>query len=620
MSGYGEVIHADSLDYLRRLPAESVDSIVTDPPAGIEFMGKEWDAPSNTYDAGHTSLFGRPTGAVVKAARSANPRCLNCGGTKRPFKNDPTARCACVSPLFPEHEKRLEDRQAFVGWLSAIMRECFRALKPGGHALVWALPRTSHWTATAIENAGFEIRDRIHDVAAADNALLAFVDSLTDAQRDALLRLIDGQATMSPILMQVFGQGFPKSMDIAKALDKAAGVQPIGERPASLGMATGPNADQWNTLNRQLVMPPPTTVEAQRWEGWGTALKPAVEHWIVARKPVIGTVIENVRTFGTGAINIDGCRVEGENPSVTRRESSRKSGNAPVGGVSPTGWANRTDASTYMADRPSEHLGRFPAHLILEHSSACREIGQRSVRSGTAVLRNGGGQNIFGGIREAEKTARIAGENHGFGDGGKEVIPAWECVAGCPVRALDQQSGTLKSGQLLTKHRKSGGSQIGTFQMRDRTGEPGEWAGDTGGASRFFYCAKPTAREKDAGCDQLPAHTPAELTGREEGSAGLVMKHTDGSAKANPYAGTSGARPRRNSHPTVKAVGLMRWLVRLVTPPGGLVLDPFCGSGTTGVAAIHEGMGFLGIEREQDYVRIAQARIEHAERETRGNV
>jgi site-specific DNA-methyltransferase (adenine-specific) len=489
------VTKGDCLDVLRTIPDNSIDAVVTDPPAGIAFMSKEWDdfrRARNPADAGRDSAFGR------------------------------------LSRTSPEYARG--SRTKFMAFLSAILRECLRVLKPGAHALVWALPRTSHWTGLAIEDAGFDIRD---------------------------------------VIAHHFGSGFPKNHDIAKAIQKASGVEPIGEKPPSLGMANNP---QWNALHRQLVMPE-LEGEAARWRGWGSAMKPSREDWYLSRKPFDGTLAENVLRWGTGGINIAACRVGDDVRAFKSRGIAPGHGN--MIGV-PFGQSEETTVS-----------GRWPPNTVLSHLEGCHPVGTRDVRTGVAVRRHGkGGQffGFFGGIAPGRmKLSGPAPDVTYGGVDGREEIEAWACQDGCPVAAIDAQHE---------------------------------------GASRFFptflYCAKPAVRERELGCEHLPKYGPAAMTGREEGSAGLVMKHDDGTEKANPYAGTSG-RARANAHSTVKAVTLMRWLVRLVTPPqpgGGIVLDPFGGSGSTGVAALNEGFRAILCEQDTDgfnYIDVIRARCTHAE-------
>lgn len=295
-----------------------------------------------------------------------------------------------------------------------IWAECLRVLKPGGHLLAFAGTRTQHRMAVRIEDAGFEIRDMI---------------------------------------AWVYGSGFPKSHDVSKAIDKAAGAERevIGVLPSSRGKPS----DSGFMMAEKLETAPATEASRQ-WQGWGTALKPALEPITVARKPLIGTVAENVLAHGTGGLNIDGCRVDSDGEHIERGEIDATYTTSAEGYTRP----NRSMMTHKPKERsgPANELGRWPANLI-----------------------------------------------H---DGG----------------------------------------------------EPAELLGD---AARFFYCAKASKRDRDDG----------------------------------------------NTHPTVKPTDLMRYLCRLVTPPNGIVLDPFTGSGSTGKAAVLEGFQFIGIEREAEYVEIAKARI-----------
>jgi DNA modification methylase len=336
-----KIYHGECLDVLKTIPDNSIDSIVTDPPYGLSFMGKKWD-----YDV-------------------------------------------------PSQE---------------IWEECLRVLKPGGHLLAFAGTRTQHRMAVRIEDAGFEIRDMI---------------------------------------AWVYGSGFPKSLDVSKAIDKAAGAErSIVGRESNWGAskkedgktAFGDYAGGWDITE-------PATNEGKQWKGWGTALKPALEPITVARKPLIGTVADNVLTHGTGALNIDGCRVGDE--------------------VLPEVKRGITQIGTFLGaegNKKPERIGRWPANFIHD-----------------------GGQSVL------------------------ELFP-----------------------ELKTES-----------------------------AARFFYCPKASKKDRD----------------------------------------------EDNNHPTVKPTDLMRYLCRLVTPPSGVVLDPFVGSGSTGKAAILEGFKFIGIEREAEYVKIAEARI-----------
>lgn len=430
-----DIIVGDCLETMRAMPDASVHAIVTDPPYGISFMGKGWDSD--------------------------------------------------VPP-------------------TAIWSECLRVLKPGGHLLSFAGTRTQHRMATRIEEAGFEIRD---------------------------------------VIAWVYGSGFPKSLDVSKAIDKmdaseeqerrrlafTAWVRSQGVTSRQIDEATGTNmgghyttgasqpaimtrehleacrnlfreVPQWvereadirtvesrNMAEREVVgtrkmtdttmaspaiarlaegvgvaprrlvdITAPATEAARQWQGWGTALKPAMEPITVARKPLVGTVAENVLAHGTGGVNVDGCRVGEEVLPAQAR------------GITRMGTFQGADGN-----EPPERFGRWPANLI--HDGSHEALAPFPGSSATGTL---------------------------FGEGEPE------------------------------------------------------------GAARFFYCAKPSRAERGD-----------------------------------------------NSHPTVKPIALMRYLCRLVTPKGGTVLDPFAGSGTTGVAAIAEGFSFVGCELSEDYAAIARRRM-----------
>jgi len=443
----------DCLDGLRKLDDNSVDAIVTDPPAGISFMGKDWDGDK--------------------------------GGRKQ-----------------------------WIAWLNARMVEAFRVLKPGGHILSWAIPRTSHWTACAIEDAEFEIRD---------------------------------------VVMHLFGSGFPKSLDVSKAIDAHLGAERevVGTVPAPGSVMRRMSTDDkprdgwagvdgWSGIK---LGDPVTPAAAAALQGWGTALKPAAEHWILARKPLDGTYAENVLEHGTGALNIDGCRIGTELMKATRSDGNGViSENFSMGG----GNTGRVDAGT--------RVGRWPANLALEHAFECTVT-------------------------------------DGF----------YACAEDCPIRMLDEQSGITRSSDAPRNNSTNAfASTTGAFEgPRVDGGKVSSGHSDIGGASRFFYTAKAARSEKDAGLDHLEPRTAGEATDRKDGSAGLN----------NPRAGAGRTGGARNWHPTVKPVSLMRWLCRLITPPGGLVLDMFTGSGTTAVAALIEGFRFVGFEKEAEFHELASARI-----------
>lgn len=459
--------HGDCLDVLRAMPAESVHAVVTDPPYGLGFMGREWDA------------------------------------------------------LPPGRE-----------WAA----ECLRVLKPGGHLLAFGGTRTWHRLAVAVEDAGFEVRDS---------------------------------------LAWLYGSGFPKSMDVSKAIDRSRGenwarrleftewMRSTGITAATIREVTGlasmgghyvdttsqpaiPTAEVFDLLRPHLPEVPerieglvaertgeqwtdyarrpvtgshsvgvdravsgltkggegkerrdvPASPEAAAWQGWGTALKPAFEPIVMARKPLTGTVAANVLEHGTGALNIDACRVE-SGPRPLIESHARASVSAYGDGINGSRAAGKTTA------------GRWPANVVLDESQAA---------------------------------------------------------------ALDRQSGVLANAGNKPSSRRTGradgDAHERTSQVPTYPGGPSVVYDDKGGASRFFYVAKAGRRERP------------EVDGVK--------------------------------HPTVKPLALMRHLCRLVTPPGGVILEPFAGSGTTVEAAMLEGFDVVGIEREAEYLPLIGARVQRA--------
>lgn len=336
-----------------------------------------------------------------------------------------------------------------------------RVVKPGGHVVAFGGSRTWHRLVCAIEDAGLEVRDT---------------------------------------LAWLYGAGFPKSLNVSKAIDKAAGVERevLGTR-RKLGLRGSATyaQDAGTQAHRGMIdldITAPATDEAARWQGWGTALKPAFEPIVLARKPLAGTVAGNVLTYGTGALNIDACRIgdDGGTVGVLKR------------GLSKTAYGDGLSGG-FGVRVPG--MGRWPANVVLDEAAAAM---------------------------------------------------------------LDEQSGasTSAAGPVTysqQRGRRGASATVDTGNGRGRRDVVAQGFGDSGGASRFFYTAK---------ADQ-------------------------------------GERPRVDgvAHPTVKPLDLMRWLVRLVTPPGGVVLDPFAGSGTTVEVCLAERFGCVAIEREADYLPLIRARI-----------
>ena len=436
-------LHAgDCRDVMRNYPADHFDSIVSDPPYGLSFMGKGWDrgVPGEEF------------------------------------------------------------------W-----REALRVAKPGAHLLAFGGSRTFHRLTVAIEDAGWEIRD---------------------------------------VVCWLYGSGFPKSLDVSKAIDKAAGAEreivgrktgrsatPVSDMRGGKMHALGPIAGGFDAS----AITAPATDAAREWSGWGTALKPAWEPIIVARKPLVGTVAANVTRYGTGAINIDGCRVASTNKTPPPAAGYGRK-------ITDVAYGIAGDPNFNTTGTDSHPNARWPANVM-----------------------------------------------H---DGSDEV------VAGFPTTGPAQAS------------------------MRgDRTGVVTDWGGpntlrghnDAGGsAARFFYCAKASRTDRDEGCDHLPGYQGHEVVQRKEGSAGLNSPRAGAGRTITDVREFGGAQHTadvqlaKNFHPTVKPTDLMRYLARLVTPPDGLLLDPFMGSGSTGKGALLEGFRFVGIDLDPAHVAIAEARCQFA--------
>jgi DNA modification methylase len=412
-------------------------------------------------------------------------------------------------------------------------KEVFRVLKHGGHVVAFYGTRTYDWGVMAMRFAGFEVRDCIQ---------------------------------------WLYGSGFPKSHNISKAIDKMYGAErEVGELKFKGGTQLGViNDDSWKP--KDVYESFSSTDQAKKWDGWGSALKPANEPIVLARKPLEKglSIAENVLKWGTGAINIDGCRV-GTNDNLNGGAYSENK-------KSDGEWGSMHN---FVGKDYKQPQGRFPANLILTHHPECECVGTKKVKSGISS-ENGGG--FGGGLYRKDSSDKIGG---GYGE---ETIEDWKCHDDCPIKILDEQSGVSKSsGGNSGVLSNSVYGKYGTQKNNDGTG-----FGDKGGASRFFYVAKASKSERNKGLEGFEEKRPDERT--KSGMGSFDEK---------------GVGKQSNFHPTVKPIKLMQYLVRLITPPNGIVLDPFCGSGTTGIAAKIEGFNFVGIEMDDEYHKIAKARIEN---------
>lgn len=532
------VHHGDCLDVLAELPDASVDAVVTDPPYNLAFMAKPWDAMEGREDAGfaywlaglidgegcftikehargtHAPAFALKLRADELGTLQRIQRTVGIGTIARePHEPNPMAKwivqdkagCQRLVDLLDKYPLRAKKRIDYLTWREAVCEwtirprgnrwtgpadssrmagqrerlmanrayveipwsghefqdwcrlwsaECLRILKPGGHMVSFGGSRTWHRLAAGIEDAGFEIRDSI---------------------------------------AWLYGSGFPKSLDVSKAIDRAAGAErevlrTIPDRWAGKGSVLQ-RSEQAEAESVDITAP--ATEQAQQWAGWGTALKPAFEPIVVARKPLAGTVAANVTTHGTGAMNIDGCRIG-------------SGGQLKWSGPRGLGYNGAIDRG---GEPTANEQGRWPANVILDEQQAAE---------------------------------------------------------------LDEQSGITRDGVAVNRNRPIGDDSGNNIYGRRKlhTGIDTGYGGE-GGASRFFPVFRYSAK-----------------------APGAERPTVDGAA-----------------HPTVKPLDLMRWLVRLVTPPNGVVLDPFAGSGTTAEACIHEHMRCITIERESEYLPLIVARL-----------
>ena len=709
IEGRWEVREGDSAELLRSLPDNSIDAMVCDPPAGIGFMGRAWDKDK--------------------------------GG-----------------------------RDQWIVWLSGIMAESLRVVKPGGHALVWALPRTSHWTATAVEDAGWEIRDVFHhlfgsgfpkslDISkeidksdasgirrdralaftawiresglsarAINERLGSFMGShyLTDREQPEVATA-ESFDRLRPLLPAVpdWVEELVRERTVESAAYKAreivASVRRMGVPPQPMGWGPPPVArDGKRAAGAQLAgvgeewnVTVPSTPEGAQWAGWGTGIKPAVERWIWATKPIgaldyvaildrsIGQLEEDLWKRYAG----DAARGSGHTPAPSSEEKeSTAPAHAPTrhegGPVAPT-TTGPGDATSLEAGTSPSTPGSAPTPLSIARSwrgtlaalsvqmstyttemASNLTIDLKTLRSYLSRITPdamhraeespGGSRSLvlavdallhalrvrcdaiqalsaLGPATETADSSGASGDGSREGDNDPPMAPgssraaehwilarkpiAEDTIAanvlawGTGALNIDASRipGTPKpTGFDPAKHAHEGYrmTSTGAETAITATTKSGRWPANvvlsccgedphvegcpvgalerqSEGSSKFFYQAKPSRAERDHGLGHLPHRAAVEMAARAEGSAGMQ----------SPSAGAGRKGGGKNHHPTVKSTGLMDHLIGLVTPPGGIVLDPFCGSGSTGVAAVAGGWRFLGLELDPEYASIARARI-----------
>jgi DNA modification methylase len=413
------IVNADSYQYLDTMPENSVDTVITDPPYGLKFMGKKWD-----YDIPRKDFW----------------------------------------------------------------EKVYRVCKPGATMLIFGGTRTYHRLAVEIEDAGFEIRDCI---------------------------------------MWLYGQGFPKSHDISKAIDKHLGNERevTGTKRGHVNSSGNYDDDNYKWEPVYSAKDKPSSEQAQEWDGWGTALKPAWEPIIVAMKPIEGTYAENALKYGVAGLNIDGSRIK------TTEDLGRANNDTAT-------WGTYGSGNNSQYGKPIENQGRFPANLILDEDSAA---------------------------------------------------------------LLDKQSGDRKSAGKYTQSIEDDNTR--EFDTTDQisvklpTSIYKNWyANEKGGASRFFYVAKASRSERDYGLDETVSighRAYGDYKGTEDHGTNMTETHV------------------KNNHPTVKPIALLEYLCKLTeTPTSGVILDPFMGSGSLGIAAHNTGRKYIGIEIDESYFKTAEKRIE----------
>lgn len=412
-----------------------------------------------------------------------------------------------------------------------VWTEAMRVLKPGGHALIACGTRTQHRMVVNIEDAGFEIRD---------------------------------------VVSWIYGSGFPKSLNISKAIDKAAGAEREVVDGGSDGAHRKPRAMAPGGEVRCAVqtLSAPATEAAKQWDGWGTALKPACEFFTLCRKPLSEkTIAANVLKWGTGGINIDGCRVETSDNLNGGTYSGEKRGQDES-----SQWQNddRRDGKgsgfTRGCGEFKQPQGRFPANLIHDGSQEVLDLFPETKPSKANPRNNKPSENV------AMSGANLGHVSYGHTD------------KGSAARFFKSIEADSELKQQIEQHDKFIADNPNVKVFMDNH-QP-----------RAFYCPKASKKDRNEGCEGLEEKESKTLNEYKNPSEGRT-------------ASKSGS-PKKNNHPTVKPTALMAYLCRLITPIGGVVLDPYMGSGSTGKAAVQEGFSFVGIELDSDYYEICKARVQ----------
>lgn len=545
--GNATLINGDCLAVMPTLAADSLDAIVTDPPYGLSFMGKDWD-------------HGIP-------------------GT------------------------------AF--WVEAL-----RVAKPGAHLLAFGGSRTFHRLVCAIEDAGWEVRD---------------------------------------VLMWVYGSGFPKSLDVSKALDKREGAERevigvssiTGRRLSSFAEERNDSASGFYGEAKVNHATAPATDAARQWAGWGTALKPAYEPILLARKPLAGTVAANVLAHGCGVLNIDGCRVatDGKRPHIVndRRNGNKVYQNGLQGSrqIEPT-TLGRFPAN-FIHDGSPEVVALFPdggANSTGENGVAAKAYACENQIYGFGISKNSrpfdyqdgkGSAARFFYCAKASRSDRNSGldscvyvtiewsqatkENHSWESEARKATllvdmeqspPRVIGVSGTPLNNAIEWNTMLSGSDRTDKYHKG-------LTFTTKTGTRSTIASII---LSFFQSYLTNASTQAAKCETESCGSRAESA--DTGTLSIVTTNEKMALALGADNALStmqlkiSARGAQSGHPTVKPTALMQYLCRLITPPGGTVLDPFAGSGSTGKAALLEGFRFVGIEQEPEYLAIAAARVRAA--------